>query len=166
MTVTDIQKDLESQRMTITAELDAPVERAWQLWANPRQLERWWGPPTYPATFVDHDLTPGGRVSYYMTSPEGEKFGGWWEILAVDAPHRLELRDGFADGDGAPNDDMPVTTMVVTLSDGADGGTRMVLESQFESREAMERLLEMGMDEGIQAAMSQIPAILADPAAA
>ena len=45
--------------MTITAEFDAPIERVWQLWADPRQLERWWGPPTYPATVVDHDLSPG-----------------------------------------------------------------------------------------------------------
>ena len=47
--------------MTITAEFDATVERSWQLWADPRQLERWWGPPTYPATVVEHDLVPGGR---------------------------------------------------------------------------------------------------------
>src|SRR5918995_434428 len=52
------------------------VRRAWQLWADPRQLERWWGPPGYPATFVDHDLTVGSRATYYMTSPEGEKHSG------------------------------------------------------------------------------------------
>ncbi len=86
MTVKSIQKDPKALTMTVTAELDATVERSWQLWADPRQLERWWGPPTYPATVVDHDLNPGGRVTYYMTSPEGEKYHGWWEITAVQAP--------------------------------------------------------------------------------
>ena len=71
MSVTDIHKDPEQLTMTVVTELDAPVDRAWQLWADPRKLERWWGPPTYPATFVDHDLTPGGRCSYYMTGPGG-----------------------------------------------------------------------------------------------
>ena len=61
MTVTNVHKDPDARTMTITAEFDAPVERVWQMWADPRQLERWWGPPTYPATFVDHDLSPGGR---------------------------------------------------------------------------------------------------------
>src|SRR5436853_623354 len=84
--------------------LAAAVERAWQLWADPRQLERWWGPPTYPATVVDHDLSPGGRVTYFMTGPEGDKAGGWWEVAAVDPPRRLEFTDGFADGNGEPND--------------------------------------------------------------
>ena len=72
MTVTNVHKDPDALTMAITVELDATVERAWQLWADPRQLERWWGPPGYPATFVDHDLVGGGRVTYFMTSPEGE----------------------------------------------------------------------------------------------
>jgi uncharacterized protein YndB with AHSA1/START domain len=94
MTVTNVHKDPDALTMAIIVELDAPVERAWQLWADPRQLERWWGPPGYPATFVDHDLTAGSRVTYFMTSPEGEKYHGWWEVLAVDPPQRLEVRNG------------------------------------------------------------------------
>ncbi len=60
MSVTSVVKDTERLTMTVTAEYDVSAERAWQLWADPRQLERWWGPPTYPATVVDHDLRPGG----------------------------------------------------------------------------------------------------------
>ena len=164
MTVTSVHKDPKALTMKITAELDATVERAWQLWADPRQLERWWGPPTYPATVVDHDLVPGGRVSYFMTSPDGDKFHGYWDVLAVEAPTRLELKDGFADDSGAPNDALPVTASVVTLTEREDGGTVMAIEAKFPSTEAMEQLLEMGMDEGMQAAMSQIPGILAGAA--
>jgi uncharacterized protein YndB with AHSA1/START domain len=164
MTVTNVHKDPEALTMSITAELDAPVDRAWQLWADPRQLERWWGPPTFPATFVDHDLTPGGRVTYFMTGPEGDKFHGWWEVRAVEAPRRLELKDGFADDSGAPNDAMPVTIMVMTLAERDGGGTVMTIESQFPSLEAMEHLVSMGMEEGITAALGQIDGILAEAA--
>ncbi|WP_367618868.1 SRPBCC domain-containing protein [Brevibacterium sp.] len=55
----------------MVAEFAAPPERVWEVYADPRQLEKVWGPPTYPATVVDHSLVPGGRVTYYMTSPEG-----------------------------------------------------------------------------------------------
>jgi uncharacterized protein YndB with AHSA1/START domain len=161
VTVTNIRKDPESLTMTITAELDAPVERAWQLWADPRQLERWWGPPTYPATVVDHDLTPGGQVTYFMTGPEGDKPRGWWQVQAVEPPRRLELTDGFADDDGVPNDDMPTTSMVVTLTERDGGGTVMVIESRFPSLAAMEQLVSMGMEEGIASAVAQIDDILA-----
>ena len=116
MTVLSVDKDLNAKTMVITSEFDASVDAVWQLWANPRLLERWWGPPTYPATVDLHDLAPGGKVTYFMTGPEGDKHGGYWNVVEVDAPSRLVLEDGFADGDsGAPNDNMPVTRTVVEM---------------------------------------------------
>ena len=162
MTVTSIHKYPETLTMTITAELDAGVERAWQLWADPRQLERWWGPPTYPATFVDHDLATGGRATYFMTGPDGNKSHGWWQVLATEPPHRLEFKDGFANDSGAPNDAMPTMTVVVTLTDRDGGGTVMAIETRFPSLEAMEQLVSMGMEEGMAAALAQIDEILAE----
>jgi uncharacterized protein YndB with AHSA1/START domain len=164
MTVTSVRKDPKALTMTITTELDATVERAWQLWADPRQLERWWGPPTYPATVVDHDLTTGGRVTYFMTGPDGDKPHGWWQVLAVEPPNRLELKDGFANDDWTPNDAMPTTTTVVTLTERDGGGTLMAIETQFPSLQAMEQLESMGMEEGMAAAMGQIAEILAEDA--
>jgi uncharacterized protein YndB with AHSA1/START domain len=161
MTVTDVHKDPTALTMTVTSEWDAPIARVWQLWADPRKLERWWGPPTYPATVVDHDLRPGGKISYYMTGPEGDEHHGWWKVLAVDEPNRLDIQDGFADTDGNPDDTMPTTRFRVTFAELANGPTRMVIETQFPSREAMDQMVEMGMEEGITAAMGQIDAILA-----
>ncbi len=100
MTVTNVEKDTERLTLRLTAEFAAPVERVWRLWEDPRQLERWWGPPGYPATFVEHDFKGGGAVTYYMTSPEGETHYGWWRITEIDAPSRLEFEDGFGDSDG------------------------------------------------------------------
>src|SRR5215216_1856932 len=98
MTVLAVDRDPVALTLTIVSEFDAPAARVWQVWADPRQLERWWGPPTYPATVVDHDLTPGGRVTYYMTGPDGEKYHGWWQVIAVDPPHSLEIEDGLCRG--------------------------------------------------------------------
>lgn len=161
MPITDVVKDPDNLTMTVTAEFGASVDRVWQVWADPRQLERWWGPPTYPATVVDHDLAPGGAVNYFMTSPEGDKFHGWWRVSAAKPPHVLEFEDGFADSSGEPNPDMPVTAVRVTLTDQG-GGTRMEVISTFPSLQAMEQLIAMGMDEGMRAAMGQVDAILAD----
>ena len=160
MTVKSVHKDPDAKTMTITAEFDAPVERVWQLWENPRQLERWWGPPTYPATFVEHDFTPGGVVTYFMTGPEGDRARGWWRVIAIDPPHHLEFEDGFADSAGNPNPDMPTTTICVELSERPEAGTRMTIETTFRSLEAMEQLVAMGMEEGMTAAVGQIDELL------
>lgn len=161
MTVTKVERDLERRQFRITATYEVPIERAWQLWADPRQLERWWGPPGYPATFVQHELTPDAHVSYFMTSPEGDRYHGWWRVIAVEPPQRLVFEDGFADDQGAPNPDLPTSIGEVTLRQSAPGRTEMTIETTFPSQEAMEQVLAMGMEEGITLAMGQIDAILA-----
>jgi uncharacterized protein YndB with AHSA1/START domain len=159
MTVTSVHKNPETLTMVITAEFDAAIGHVWQLWENPRRLERWWGPPTYPATVVDHDLTPGGSVTYFMTGPEGDLSRGWWRVLAVEAPHHLEFEDGFADDAGKPNPDMPTMIIRVNIDEQA-GGTRMAIETTFPSLEAMEQLVAMGMEEGMALAVGQIDELL------
>ena len=159
MTVTDVRKDPANRTFVITSTFDAPIERVWQVWADPRQLERWWGPPTYPATVTSHDLRPGGRVTYFMTGPDGDRHRGWWRVRAVDPPRELEFEDGFADADGNPSEDGPVTRAVVTLEE--DGGkTTMTLTSSFPSTEVMEQMLAMGMEEGIIGALGQVDDLL------
>jgi uncharacterized protein YndB with AHSA1/START domain len=160
MSVTHVHKDLDTLTMTMTAEFAAPVERVWEVWADPRLLERWWGPPSHPATFVEHDLRVGGRMHYFMTSAEGEKYHGCWEILAVAPPHTIELDDAFADDTGAANPALPVTRMRVQLAD-AGGTTRMEVVSTFGSREAMEQVIAMGVEEGMTQAVNQIDGLLA-----
>jgi uncharacterized protein YndB with AHSA1/START domain len=160
MTVRSVTSDPHALTMTVLVDLAAPVERAWQLVADPRQLERWWGPPTWPATFVAHDLRPGGRATYYMTGPEGDRAHGWWEFTEVEAPHTLRLRDGFADEEGNDNPDLPSTLMEVTFT--AEGtGCLMRVRSTFAATEAMDQLAAMGMVEGMTAAFGQIEAVLA-----
>ena len=159
MSVTHVDKDTENLTMTITAAFAAPVEQVWSVWSDPRKLERWWGPPTYPATVVEHDLSPGGGVSYFMTGPAGERHGGWWRVLEVEAPYRLEFEDGFANEAGEPNPDMPTTVTRVSLR-ADDEGTTMAIETNFPSLEAMEKLLEMGMEEGMTLAVGQIDGLL------
>ena len=165
MTVTAVRKDADALTMTIDAEFAASPERVWQLWADPRQLERWWGPPTYPATVTAHDLRSGGRVEYHMTGPEGDQPHGYWDIVEVDPPRSLVFRDGFANDDGSPNTDLPGTTARVTIEEIGSGRTRMSIESRFPSTEAMEQVLAMGVEEGLNQAVGQIDAILAEDGA-
>jgi uncharacterized protein YndB with AHSA1/START domain len=160
LTVIRVDKDVDNLSITVVAEFDAPIERVWQLWADPRQLERWWGPPSYPATVERHDLRPGGEVTYFMTGPDGAQSRGWWRITTVDPPRSLELVDGFADPDGAPREDLPATTIRVQLTEH-EGVTRMEMRSTFASLEHMEQVVDIGAVEAFQLAVEQADAVLA-----
>lgn len=160
MPVTHVEQDLDARKLTIVADFAAPVERIWQVYADPRQLERVWGPPTYPATFVNHDLTPGGRMNYFMTSPEGEKYAGYWIIKTVDEPSGFTFDDGFAHEDFTPNTDLPVSENVFTFAPH-NGGTRATFMSTYASAEALQEVLNMGVIEGASSAINQIDALVA-----
>ncbi|GAA2540885.1 SRPBCC family protein [Pseudonocardia hydrocarbonoxydans] len=159
MPVTDVTHDMDALTLTIVADFAAPPERIWQVYADPRQLERVWGPPTYPATVVDHDLRPGGRMTYYMTSPEGEKFAGYWEIATVDEPAGFTFDDGFAHLDFTPNTEMPVSRNEFRFA-ARDGGTRATYVSTYATADALQQVLDMGVVEGASSAINQIDALV------
>ena len=162
MTIVTTVKDLEALTMVVVAEFDASIERVWQLWADPRKLERWWGPPEWPATFTTHDLVSGGESRYHMTGPDGEQPGGYWHITEVEEPTRFVVQDGFTDDAGDPVPGDPVV-MEVKL-DEEPGATRMTLTSTFASAEQLDEMLKMGMEEGLAGALEQIDGILAQAA--
>jgi|SRR5215211_3653041 len=160
MSITSVETDYDSLTLTLIADFDAAIDEVWRLWSDPRQLERWWGPPTYPATVEKHDLAPDGEVTYLMTGPEGDTSRGMWRVTAVDPPTSLEFTDTFADPDGTPTEDSPVSTVRVQLTE-RDGSTRMTMQMSFESREDMEKLVNMGTVEGLQQAVGQMDALVA-----
>ncbi len=160
MPVTDVTHDIDARTLTIVADFAAPVERVWQVYADPRQMEKIWGPPTYPATVVDHDLRPGGRVTYVMTGPAGDKHAGYWDVTAVDEPHGFEFTDGFADLEFTPNPDMPVSTNVYRFAPH-EGGTRATYASTYATAEGLQQVLDMGVVEGASGAINQIDGLLA-----
>jgi uncharacterized protein YndB with AHSA1/START domain len=153
------KKDPANLTLEFVTQLDATPERVWELWEDPRQLEKWWGPYAYPATFVRHDFEVGGESRYFMTGPEGQIAPGWWRIDSLDKPKSLTFANGIAGEDGEPMAD--IAPMAASMSlESVDGGTRMTVISRFSDPAQMELLLNMGMEEGMSQALSQIDALL------
>ncbi len=161
MSVTSVEKDPESLTVTVTADLDATVERAWQLWADPRQFEQWWGPPGYPVSVVDHDLRAGGQITFFMAGTEGERHDSVWEVIAADPPRQLELRDADVDDKGRTNDGNAMTALIITINEREGGGAVMTIRTHFDSLRGMEEVLDMGFEEGMRTLFSRIEAVLA-----
>jgi uncharacterized protein YndB with AHSA1/START domain len=157
--IVSVDKDFDELTLVMLAEFDASLERVWQLWADPRLLERWWGPPTHPSTVERHELAVGGEVTYFLTGPDGKQSRGWWRVTTVDPPSSLEFTDGFAHQDGTPNADMPTSEVQVRLSE-RDGATRMELRFRFESTEHMQMLERWGAFAVFPQSVSQMDALL------
>jgi len=161
MPVTDITTDTDNLTMTLTADVDAPVDRLWRAFTQPRQLERFWGPPGWPATFTAFDFTVGGHAHYAMTSPQGEKSRGTWEFLAIDEGRGFEVLDAFADESGEPMSGFPSMRMRFSFDETATG-SRLSNITYFTSVEALEQVVAMGAVEGSRMAMNQLDTVLHD----
>lgn len=165
MTVCAVDKNPEAKTMVITTEFKATITAVWQLWADPRLLERWWGPPGYPAKFDYDELTPGGTISYYMTGEDPSvRFDGRWNVVEVDPPVRLVVEDADVDENGTPTDGNSMTRLEIDIEAVGDI-TRMVVTTHFDSIEGMEQSIAMGVLEGMTACLSQIDDLLAEAAA-
>ena len=161
MPTTSVHTDAESLTLTLVADAAVPVERLWAAFADPRQLERFWGPPGFPATFTSFGLRPGGRADYRMTSPQGERFHAVWQVTEVDEPRRIAFRDLFTDADGAVDESLPAGDTVLTF-ESTGSGSRVTVLSSFASATDLETMLEMGMADGYEQAFSQLDTVLAD----
>ncbi|KTS08995.1 SRPBCC family protein [Microbacterium testaceum] len=160
MPVTSVESDAEALTMTLVADFPVGTERLWAVFTDPRQLERFWGPPGWPATFDAFDFRVGGRATYSMTSPRGERAGGAWEFTAIDEPRGFEVIDAFADESGDPIEGMPSMRMVFSF-DATPEGSRLMNVTHFTSAEALEQVVAMGMVEGMTLATNQLDAVLA-----
>lgn len=159
MTIVSVDTDYESLTVTLLADFDHPVDKVWELWSDPRKLERWWGPPGYPATVEQHVLARGGEVTYFMTDPEGERHWGRWRVISAVPPTSLRFTDACADAGGAPLAGSPVVDISVRLTEHA-GGTRMEMRASCETREDLDRIVQMGTVNGWTDAIGQMDALL------
>ena len=161
MPVTSVTTDPEALTLTLVADFPVSVERLWGAFADPRKLERFWGPPGYPATFDSYDLRPGGVSHYWMTSPEGERFHGRWEFTEVEEPSRIVVLESFADAQGEIDPSVPTGRMTLTFQ-SIPGGSRLTAVSASPTAEALEQVLAMGQAEGMRQAIGQLDAVVAD----
>ena len=165
MPITSLTSDTDALTLTVIGDYPVPVERLWDAYADPRQLEKFWGPETWPATFTRHDMKPGGRSEYHMSGPDGAMSRGWWRFLSVEKGRKFEVEDGFSDDEGRPNETMPTMRMVFTF-EPTSSGSRVTSVTSFPSLDAMQRLVDMGMIDGLRSAMGQLDAVLAGRAPA
>lgn len=156
MPLTSVTKDPATLTLTVVGDYAVSQQRLWDAFADPRQLERFWGPPFAPATFTHHDFRVGGRAEYFLALPDGGKWSGSWKFTKVDPIRTFEANDGE---DNAEDENMPAG-MTFTF-ETTPTGSRMTAVTRFSSIEAMEQTAA-GMEEGLRAAMPQLDVVLAE----
>ncbi|MRS03869.1 SRPBCC domain-containing protein [bacterium] len=122
--------------LVVTRVFDAPVERVWQAWTDPKHLSLWWGPKDFTAPAIQLDLREGGKYLYCMRGPDGKDYwttGTFQEIVPLK---RLVYTDSFSDEHGnivpasyyGMEGDFPLEMVVTVLFEELPGKTKMILK--------------------------------------
>jgi PhnB protein len=158
---TTFKKDEKNATLTVERTFDAAGERVWRFMTDPVLLDQWWAPKPWKTETLHMDLRVGGYWHYSMNGPEGERHFGRMNFIEIDPPRRYKALDVFADESGATDDSLPEQTFETTLID-EDGGTKVVIVVTYGSLEDLDKILAMGMQEGLAMAQDQLEALLAE----
>jgi uncharacterized protein YndB with AHSA1/START domain len=157
---TTINKDLANNKMLITREFAGSVDEVWEAWTDPKLLDQWWAPKPWKAKTKSMEFREGGRWIYCMVGPEGEKHWALAEYRKVVPLKSFDALDAFGDEDGNINTEFPRMNWKVVFK-SAEDRTRVEIEIAFRNKEEMEKIIEMGFQEGFSMAHDNLDELLA-----
>jgi uncharacterized protein YndB with AHSA1/START domain len=152
-------KNAEGRKITVTKELDAPVEQVWEAWTNPAKLDKWWGPEPWKAVTKNMDFREGGSWVYKMQGPRGEEQWDKLEFNSINAPREFSASDLFTDEKGNKSADMPSTHWKNSFTKTGNG-TKVISELSFDSKEDMDKILKTGFEQGFSKGLEQLEELL------
>jgi uncharacterized protein YndB with AHSA1/START domain len=148
------------REIVITRVFNAPRELVFKAWSDPEYIARWWGPAGWTVPVSKMDFRPGGEWHYCMRGPEGEESCGLAVYHEIVKPERIVYTDYFAGADGKPVEGMPEALITVTFT-AHDGKTTFNGRSLYPTMEQRDKVLKMGLEEGMTESLNRLEALLA-----
>lgn len=152
---TQITKDAQERSILVSRVFDAPIEKVWQAYTESELLDQWWGPSPWKAETKSMNFKEGGFWLYAMVGPENEKQWSRMNYLAIDAYKSIDIEDAFSDEKGNFNQDMPIGKGKISFIPTTNG-VKVDFKSIYRSEEELNKLVEMGFEQGISKCYDQL----------
>jgi len=157
---TTFSKDSNSKKIRVSRTFDAPVAEVWRAWTDASVLDQWWAPLPYKAVTDRMEFREGGTWLYYMLGPDGSKTWCRADYEKIETEKSFTGLDAFCDEAGVISPSEPRMHWLVQFH--AQGQqTRVDVEITFPTAGDMERIIEMGFQEGFTAAHGNLDRLLA-----
>jgi uncharacterized protein YndB with AHSA1/START domain len=158
---TQVTKDLKEKSILVSRVFNAPIEKVWEAHTDKKILDQWWGPSPWKAETKTMDFKAGGYWLYAMVSPENQKHWGRMNYLSIDPYKSIEIEDAFCDEAGKVNNELPVSKGQINFIN-TENGTRVDFKTTYPTESDVEKLVEMGFEQGITICHEQLESLLAD----
>ena len=147
---------LDDREIVMTRVLHAPRGHIFDAWTKPELLKRWLlGPPGWSMIQCDVDLKVGGGFRFVWRNRDGTKFGMRGVYHEIVRPERLVHTEVF-DEDWTGGE-----TLVTTILTEQNSGTGLKSTVRYSSRQARDKVLDSGMEQGVRASYDRLDELLA-----
>lgn len=156
----DFLVDKEKNTITVIREFAGNRQLVWDCYTKSELLNQWFAPDPLTTKTKSMDFREGGHWHYAMVDPNGTEYWGWTEYTKIQPIDFYETRDAFSDADGNINKDLPQATWHIEFSDKGDH-TLVETIVNYETLEALEEVIKMGMKEGLTSTLERLDNLLA-----
>ncbi len=151
--------EVSGQKLKIKRLFDAPLPLVWEAWTNSKLLDQWWAPEPWKSETKFMNFKPGGYRLYAMVGPDGTTHWSRMDYDDIIIHQEFSGQDSFCDEQGISNPQLPSSQFVNRFVDFEDH-TKIISDFIYESEEAIEMVLKMGMKEGLEAACENLDKLL------
>lgn len=154
------QADMQTNQLTIRREFNAPMDLVWDCYTKAELLDQWFAPEPFTAKTKSLAFEEGGHWHFAMVDPEGNEHWVRFDYERITPIESYRAQDAFSDADGGINGDFPISTWDVTFEESSQR-TLVQIVSTYQSPEALQQIIDMGMQQGMEATLVQLDKLLA-----
>lgn len=156
---TKFTKDPSGNKLIVTRDFNAPLEKVWKAWTDRDQLDIWWAPKPWKANTMSMDFKDGGQWLYVMAGPAGEEHWCKVDFQTIEPQKNFTTRSSFCDKNGNTNADMPTMHWFIRFT-STGAGTAITVEIIFDSKADLEKIVEMGFKQGFTMGLGNLDELL------
>ena len=148
-----------ANKLRVLREFDAPIEKVWRAWTDPKIIDRWWAPKPWQAKTKSMDFRAGGSWIYAMVGPNDETNWCRVDFMKIEPSMNYSIDVYFVDESGSKTGGSSVMHWTVSFY-SIDETTQVEVEIYFDSEEDMNKIVEMGFKEGFAMAHGNLDELL------
>jgi uncharacterized protein YndB with AHSA1/START domain len=139
--------------------VDAPRERLFDGWTNPKLLPQWFAPAPLITTVHELDVRPGGAFRATMRDPgSGQEYPANGVYLEIVKNERIVTTDALESG-WRPSA-KPFMVAVITFEDAGPGKTKYTARARHWTKADRDAHEKMGFHEGWSQCLDQLVALV------
>jgi uncharacterized protein YndB with AHSA1/START domain len=156
----DFSVDKESKKIKVKREFSAPISKVWAAWTESHLLDQWWAPKPWKARTKTMDFREGGYWLYAMVGPDGTEHWSRADYKSITPLKSFSAQDAFCDEDGNINPNLPRSFWTNEFSETSNSTTIVSIETAYDDLSDLEKVIEMGVKEGLSAALENLDELL------